>query len=464
VLGDDKPKYLNSPETPVYHKGLELYGLHEARQAYKEIPRLLFVEGYMDVVALAQFGIRYGVATLGTACGEDHLNRAFRYTNEVVFCFDGDAAGRAAGLRALENTLPAMEDGRQVKFLFLPDGEDPDTLIRQIGTDKFSNLVELAVPLEDFLFDAVADGIDIQSMEGRARLSKLAAPLLDKLPKGVFRELMFANLANRTGLGKDTLVELIKELPKKTQILTPAEPQKAKHQPANRNSRERLNTATHSEPPQYISSESPHQAQDLPPDYHWEESGYAEDSMPPDYETHFDADGFQPSSDETPVDKPSRYLMPPKRKIIALTLSQPELAANIEDHTFWEQQDDADLQLFAKLIKILKQRPHYKLAHIIGFWSASYGEQETQYLKDIAGVDLVQATKALSKADEDERGRYDLAQAFDDTLESLHRLQRQDKSAKSLEKLKKSDLTQLSKEDKQRLVDAALAGKHSKRE
>jgi len=455
VLGDDKPKYLNSPETPIFHKGQELYGLHEARQAYREIPRLLIVEGYMDVVALAQFGIRYGVATLGTACGEDNLKRAFRYTNEVVFCYDGDRAGRAAGLRALENTLPVMEDGRQVKFLFLPDGEDPDTLIRQIGAEKFTHMIELAVPLEDFLFDAVADGLDVQSMEGRARLSKLAAPLLDKLPKGVFRELMFANLANRTGLGKDTLLELIKELPKAGNALSTSAEAKPRAREVRAKPQERTtNIEAHTKNPNQPHTQSP---QEMPPAHHFEEP------PPQDYGSFYDAEPFAETMEPLPYSAPSsRYLMPPKRKIIALTLSQPELASKVEDQEFWEQQNDSDLQLFGRLVKILRQRPHYKLPHIIGFWSASYGEQETQYLKDIAGIELVQATKLMAKAEEDERGRYDLSQAFTDTLASLRGQERRDISAMSLEKLKKSDLTQLSREEKEQLVAAVLQGKGSK--
>ncbi|WP_286876365.1 toprim domain-containing protein, partial [Marinimicrobium sp. UBA4509] len=166
-------------------------------------------EGYMDVVALAQFGIRYGVATLGTACGEDHLALAFKHTREVVFCFDGDKAGRSAAERALAAALPVMEDGRQVKFLFLPEGEDPDTLVRQIGAEKFSNMVDMAVPLEDYLFDALSADLNPRSLEGRALLSKRAAPLLHQLPRGVFRELMFDRLAQRTGLNRDTLMELV---------------------------------------------------------------------------------------------------------------------------------------------------------------------------------------------------------------------------------------------------------------
>ncbi len=213
VLNNDKPKYINSPETALFNKGKELYGLYEARQAYKELPRLLVVEGYMDVVALAQYGIRYGVATLGTACGEEHLARAFRYTNEIVFCFDGDSAGRKAALRAMEHSLSTMEDGRQIRFLYLPEGEDPDSLVRQVGAEKFTRLIESAPPLERFLFDELASGLDVQTMEGRARLAKLAMPHLDRLPKGVYRELMMGQLAKRTQLTMASLTRLLEDLP-----------------------------------------------------------------------------------------------------------------------------------------------------------------------------------------------------------------------------------------------------------
>jgi len=351
-----------------------------------------------------------------------------------------------------------MEDGRRVKFLFLPDGEDPDTLIRQIGEEKFTRLIELAVPLEDFLFDAVADGLDTQNMEGRARLSKLAAPLLDKLPKGVFRELMFANLANRTGLGKDTLMELIKELPKAQNVLSPVETNKPRPAPRAQRTKKEGEQA-----PSRAQTTQPAE-QNAPPEYHYEEmpvdEGYA-----PNYEQeglgHYDAAPYSDAADQpaTQSDARSRYLMPPNLKIIALTLSQPSLAAELEDYQFWEAQNDPALQLFARLVKILQQRPHYNMAQIIGFWSASYGEEETRYLTEIAGNDLVQTTKILAKAEEDEQAGYDLATAFTDTLASLHRKIKQVESAKSLDKLKNSDLTQLSKEEKRQLVADALQGK-----
>lgn len=199
ILGEEKPKYLNSPETPVFHKGRELYGLHEAHKALQKITRLLVVEGYMDVVALAQFGIRYAVATLGTATTPDHLERIFRTTPEVIFCFDGDRAGRDAGWKALNTTLPLMREGREVRFLFLPDGEDPDTLVRKEGSDVFEQRIQNATPLSQFLFDKLSKQVDMSSLDGRARFNELAKPLIGKLPQGTFREMMEEHLNKLVG-------------------------------------------------------------------------------------------------------------------------------------------------------------------------------------------------------------------------------------------------------------------------
>ncbi|MCL6415421.1 DNA primase [Aestuariirhabdus sp. Z084] len=215
VLGDDKPKYLNSPETPVFHKGQELYGLYEARQANRQLQQLIVVEGYMDVVALAQHGINNAVATLGTATSTDHINRLFKVVPDIVFCFDGDAAGRKAAWRALESTLPAMNDGRQCRFLFLPDGEDPDSLVQQEGASGMRERIQNdALPLDRFLFDQLSKDLDMESMDGCARLTHLATPLLQQLPDGAFRSLMLRRLANLTGLEAQELRERIEDTPK----------------------------------------------------------------------------------------------------------------------------------------------------------------------------------------------------------------------------------------------------------
>ncbi|HFD79562.1 MAG TPA: DNA primase [Gammaproteobacteria bacterium] len=205
VLGDEKPKYMNSPESPVFHKGRELYGLFEARKAQRKLERLLVVEGYMDVVALAQFGIDNAVATLGTATTSDHLERLFRVVPEVVFCFDGDAAGRKAAWRALENALPVMQQGRQARFLFLPEGEDPDTLVRKEGKELFLQRTVDSVPLSRFFFESLARQVDTGSMDGRARLAELARPLLQSMPDSLFRDMMVERLAELTRLDAGTL-------------------------------------------------------------------------------------------------------------------------------------------------------------------------------------------------------------------------------------------------------------------
>ncbi|MHB8471332.1 MAG: DNA primase [Gammaproteobacteria bacterium] len=209
VLDDSTPKYLNSPETPVFHKGRELYGLYLARARVRQLSRLLVVEGYMDVVALAQYDIHYAVATLGTATTSDHLEQLYRATPEVVFCFDGDRAGRAAAWRALETALPVLREGRQARFLFLPDGEDPDSMVRKEGKDSFEARLNTATPLSRFFFDELAKQVDTDSVDGRARLAELAKPLLSKLPDGVFRQMMLEQLSGIVQLGSEKLAMLM---------------------------------------------------------------------------------------------------------------------------------------------------------------------------------------------------------------------------------------------------------------
>ncbi|MCG9665711.1 DNA primase [Vibrio mediterranei] len=200
VLGNDTPKYLNSPETPIFHKGKELYGLYEVLQAYREPPQVLVVEGYMDVVALAQYGVDYSVASLGTSTTGDHLQVLFRQTSTVVCCYDGDRAGRDAAWRAMENALPYLNDGRQLKFMFLPDGEDPDSFIRQNGKEAFETEVQNAMPLSDFMFSSLMQQVDSRTKEGMAKLSTLAVPLIDKVPGGTLRLYLRELLGRKLGL------------------------------------------------------------------------------------------------------------------------------------------------------------------------------------------------------------------------------------------------------------------------
>lgn len=201
VLEDGTPKYLNSPETPIFHKGKELYGLYEVLQAYREPPQILVVEGYMDVVALAQYGVDYSVASLGTSTTGDHVQMLFRQTSTVVCCYDGDRAGKEAAWRALENALEYLKTGNTLKFLFLPDGEDPDSYIREHGKDAFEQLVQNATPLSTYLFDNLIEihKLNLGTTEGKSALRAHASALINKIPDSYFQELLEKLLDERTG-------------------------------------------------------------------------------------------------------------------------------------------------------------------------------------------------------------------------------------------------------------------------
>ena len=194
VLGDETPKYLNSPETPLFHKGQQLFALWQVRQAHSKIPRLIVVEGYMDVIALFQHGVTQAVATLGTATTRDHAELLFRNCADVYFCFDGDRAGRQAAWRAVESVLPRMRDGRQAFFLFLPDGEDPDSLVRQEGHTGFEQRLKAATSLGEFFFAELGKDVNLATLDGKARLAERARPLLTQIPDGAFRDLMLGEL------------------------------------------------------------------------------------------------------------------------------------------------------------------------------------------------------------------------------------------------------------------------------
>ena len=208
VLGDEKPKYLNSPETPLFHKGRELYGLFEARDALRSMGYALVTEGYMDVVALAQLGFPNAVATLGTACTADHVQKLFRFTDSVVFSFDGDGAGRRAAHKALEAALPYASDTRSIKFLFLPAEHDPDSFIREHGSDAFARQVANALPLNQFLIEAASAECDLGQAQGRAKLSSQARPLWNLLPDGAFKRLVLGELAQKIQIDTRELSEL----------------------------------------------------------------------------------------------------------------------------------------------------------------------------------------------------------------------------------------------------------------
>ncbi|MBJ3814237.1 DNA primase [Shimwellia pseudoproteus] len=219
VLGNDTPKYLNSPETDIFHKGRQLYGLYEAQQHTPEPARLLVVEGYMDVVALAQYDINYAVASLGTSTTADHIQLLFRVTNNVICCYDGDRAGRDAAWRALETALPYMSDGRQLRFMFLPDGEDPDTLVRKEGKAAFEARMDEALPLSTFLFNSLVPQADLSSPDGSTQLAALALPLITQVPGDALRIQLRQMLGNKLGIFDDAQLDRL--MPKQAENNTP---------------------------------------------------------------------------------------------------------------------------------------------------------------------------------------------------------------------------------------------------
>ena len=211
VMGDEQPKYLNTSDTVLFHKRQELYGLYEARLALRNIERMVVVEGYMDVVGLARHGIEYAVATLGTATTDEHLNRLLRISDEVVFCFDGDRAGRDAAWKALEISLPHLREGRQLRFVFLPDGQDPDSFVQTSGASAFEDALVGGLALSNFLIDELSAKVDLKSVDGRARLAELARPLLANIPPGVYKELLMGELAESVGLSAGKLEAILSD-------------------------------------------------------------------------------------------------------------------------------------------------------------------------------------------------------------------------------------------------------------
>ncbi|MDX1734439.1 MAG: toprim domain-containing protein, partial [Halioglobus sp.] len=343
VLGDDKPKYLNSPETDIFHKGRELYGLYEARQSNRRLERILVVEGYMDVIALAQHGITYATATLGTATSRTHLERIYRLCPEVVFCFDGDEAGRKAAFRALEAALPCMEDGRQARFLFLPEGQDPDDAVRAGGREHFEGLIaDTAMPLESFLFEAVAQGLDLDSLDGRARMSKLALPYIRMLPEGVFRQLMFQALAQRTGLELSSLMALE----------APPPPPPAQPPPA-------------------------------PDDYPAEEP-------PPLEEQDFAAPGPAPAE---PTRAPPQGYSNLSQAALALLLHRPDIAHLVAPGSLREIEGE-DGELLRDMLELLHRRPESSTAMLLGHW---YGTPQGHLLNRLAGQERLIPTEGIEK-------------------------------------------------------------------
>jgi len=348
VLGDGKPKYLNSPETPLFSKSHELYGLHHIRKFAKNLSRIVVVEGYMDVIALAQFGIHYAVATLGTSVGKPHLEMLFRRVDHVVFCFDGDEAGRKAAFRGMEAALPMMEDGRQVKFLFLPEGEDPDSVVRNKGSQHLEHLFDNAAPLETFLFDQMAQGIDLNTMDGKARLSKLVAPYINLIPDGVFKTLLFKALADRTDMDVDSLRRL-REIEKSA-------------------------SAEYESTPAADPSE-----------------GLSESDAPFDYPDGYETMGGNAHLQGTPLQiEPNRSAL---SRALGLIVLKPSAASAITDDLLPDQGGTL-INLLHEVVQQVRETPELSTAALLGYWM---GTDEGELLSEAAAKEVIDDEQHISE-------------------------------------------------------------------
>lgn len=376
VMGDEKPKYLNSPETPLFHKQEVLYGLHEYlsdKQTHRneKAKKFLIVEGYLDVIALYQHQVRFAVATLGTATSRTHLEKLFRHAPEIVFCFDGDKAGRKAAERALSVTLPTLQAGREVKFLFLPEGEDPDTLIRKEGTELFLNRVNNATPLSEHLFEELENQVNLQTVDGKAKLAALASPYLSEIPEGIYKELMLDRLAKLAGLPVETLVRTLDTQPKKTK----AHPK----------------TAGTTQPPtqnhQHPGSGHQHPGKDqqdylqqgftqAPPPHPLTQQDYPEHAPAPYQDSSpNNASDLLPQQDRAASQDIDRSLLLVERTIRPL-LQSPEKAQQIEIPEEFKQVDSKSVQFLIGTLEFLKENPTSNTASLIGHWHGTeMGEQ-----------------------------------------------------------------------------------------
>ena len=422
VLGDDKPKYLNSPETPVFHKGQELYGLYEARKNNRNLDEIIVVEGYMDVIALAQQGLRNGVATLGTATSEEHLKRLFRVVPSVLFCFDGDQAGRNAAWRALEATLSSLQDGRKARFLFLPEGEDPDTLIRAEGTDAFrARINQHAQPLADYFFQQLTEEADPRSLEGKAHMATLAAPLIDKVPGANLRTLMRNRLAEITGLSGEAVNQLVQSAPSAP---TPS------YDPL----------ADYDSMPGYSPDFSDFHAPPAfePQQQEWQpkkSGGKKWEGKPWNGKGKRD---FEPRPQpRTPV-----TVEPPTLSALRTLLHHPQLAEKVEDASHFADEEHVYAQLLVALLEALQKNPKLRSLQLIARW---HGTEQGKLLRALAEKEW------LIDAD-------NLEQQFFDTITSLSARQRE----RCLEHLlRKSRQSELSAEEKNQLRELLSRNVHA---
>jgi DNA primase len=368
VLGDEKPKYLNSPETPIFHKGQELYGLYEARKIRQKLTRMIIVEGYMDVVALAEYGIHYAVATLGTATSEHHIRRLFKVVPEIIFCFDGDKAGRTAAQRAMETVIPALQDGLQARFLFLPDGEDPDTIVRKEGKEAFEKRLDNSKHLPEFVFENIKEQVDFDTLDGKARFGQLAAPLISRLPTGMLKELMQQQLAQETGIKQEVLAKLLPtetEKPNQHRTIT-----RASTDQSASSSPEQDATTHHYDEQQYHGDE--------------EQDFDVGDFIDVDGEHQIPSEAQSQNSEVRTNSKEDKQLATLTLKALTLLVKFPESAQRIESLEDFEPEDENE-RLLCEILKKLKQSPQNSSIGLLIQWTAT---PFAEILKNIANQPL----------------------------------------------------------------------------
>ena len=329
----------------------------------------------MDVIALAQYGIHNAVATLGTALTESHLQKLFRYTSELVFCFDGDKAGHRAAARSLEIALPEMKDGVSAKFLFLPDGEDPDSMVRKHGTEAFQLDVQKAQPLSEFLFEQLSEGIDASTADGKARLSKVCAPQINRIPQGVFRQLMLEELSRRTGISADNLRDYV-----------------ASHKTPQEQAANSASSAAATSARPTPSRETSHY-DGLEPSAPPLNYGYPQDDDDRDYEK------FDSHSEA----RTSKIRLSPTKFLTALLLNHPALAEHVDDTALLQRSTDVDITLFLRVLKVVQDNPSYKPSHIFAYWLGTHGNHtETKILQGLAASELYHPPKGTGRDDHQE--------------------------------------------------------------
>lgn len=346
VLGDDKPKYLNSPETETFHKSRELYGLYEARQYNRQLDRLLIVEGYMDVIGLAQHDINWAVATLGTSTTEQHILRLFKIVPEIIFCFDGDKAGRNAAERALHLTLPLMEDGKSVRFLFLPENEDPDSLIQKEGKPAFEQRILTATPLSTYFFDTLAGNTSLESMDDRARLASAALPPIRSMKPSLLQHMMLERVSEMTGLS----IEQLNNLVNLHQVSLP-------------------NRSTQSEPT------DSHNASDYD-DY-------------PEFQQYEETPNHRPQIRPKSIPRTISLV----NRIISILLHRPTLARDLDDPEALGHLQESNIDLLIELLNYLRQHPDNSLGTLFVDWQ--HDPQKSAYLmilNEIAHLEPIPAS------------------------------------------------------------------------